>query len=214
MLRIVCVSDTHNQHWKLPALPLGDVLIHAGDFSGRGSQREILDFNNWLGDQPHQYKIVIPGNHDRGLHESWSTARALLRNATHVLNDSGCEVEGRKFWGSPWTPEFEDWAFGYTEREGQLRWTQIPEGLDVLITHGPPHGVLDEIYDKYTKRKYLVGCPSLREQVFNRAKPRHHVFGHIHEGYGSKVVDNVVCHNVSILDESYQVTNAPTVFDL
>ena len=216
MVRVVCLSDTHNSHWLLPPLPPGDVLVHAGDFTSRGTQKEIMDFNDWLGTQEHTYKVVVPGNHEIGFAESWSMARALLTNADFVLKDEGCEVMGKKLWGSPWTPEYGNWAFGYTKREGELRWAQIPEGLDMLITHGPPRLIMDSTYDREQKRHLNLGCPYLREQVLQRAKPRFHIFGHIHQPYGRGTYSDVVCCNVAQLDDRYQQEQGrvPVVLDL
>lgn len=216
MVRVVCLSDTHNQHWKFPTLPAGDVLVHAGDFTREGTQREILDFNDWLGQQDYHYKIVVPGNHEVLFQESWFTARGLLSNANHVLNDQGVEILGKRFWGSSWTPEFCGWAFGYGQREGELRWTQIPVGLDMLITHGPPSLVFDTTFDKKTKQLKNVGCRPLRREVFERARPRFHVFGHVHQSYGLDTIDGIVCANVSQLDERYaqEVHRRPVVLDI
>lgn len=215
-MKVVCLSDTHSNHWRLPAPPPGDVLVHAGDFTRNGSQKEILDFNDWLGTQDHAYKVVVPGNHEIGFHESWWTARAMLTNADFVLKDEGCEIMGKKLWGSPWTPEFGGWAFGYSPREGELRWSQIPEGLDLLITHGPPLGIFDAVYDRQMKKHVNIGCKHLRREVLERAKPRYHVFGHNHEGYGRDTFNGVVCVNVAQLDERYQPGEgrAPVILEL
>jgi len=215
-VRVVVLSDTHNCHWKLPKLPDGDVLVHAGDFTFRGNQQEILDFNDWLGRQDHPYKLVVPGNHEVGFQDAWHMCCALLSNADHVLKDQGCEVMGKKFWGSPWTPEFMGWAFGYSKREGEMRWEMIPEGLDMLITHGPPHMVFDTCYDKEQKMQKNVGCKPLFRQVMERAKPRFHVFGHVHESYGRATFQGVYCMNASQLDGNYrqQPDRTPMVVDL
>lgn len=214
-VRVVCISDTHNQQRRLPKLPDGDVLVHAGDFTLKGTQKEILDFNDWLGEQDHPYKIVVPGNHEFAFQESWWTARAWLSNADYVLKDQGCEVMGKKLWGSPYTPEFRGWAFGYGAREGEVRWSQIPEGLDLLITHGPPHTIFDAVLNKQTKALEHYGCPGLLREVV-RAKPKFHVFGHVHEGYGRGRFHGVEAANVSQLDGQNQidVCRAPVVVDL
>src|SRR5580658_3578813 len=99
-LRIVCISDTHGQHAKLH-LPEGDILVHAGDFMAFGDKpREVTDFNQWLGKQTHRHKVVIAGNHDWMFERHPGAAQALLTNAIYLEN-SGTEIEGLKFWGSP-----------------------------------------------------------------------------------------------------------------
>jgi hypothetical protein len=198
-VRFVIVSDTHRKHWKSRPLPPGDVLVHAGDFTNYGQDHEVMDFNDWLAVQPHTYKVIVPGNHERLFEEAWYHAVALLPAADFVLKDKGVEVLGKKLWGSPYSPAFCDWAFGYTEREADLRWCQIPSGLDLLITHGPPKGIQDFVpWTTPDGQSYLehLGCEHLRDEVL-RAKPKHHVFGHIHEGAGSQIVGATHFHNVA-----------------
>ncbi len=206
-MRIVALSDTHNQHWNM-SVPEGDILIHAGDFSFQGSQREVLDFNEWMGTLPHTYKVLVPGNHEVGLDQHMEHARALLGNVDYLLEDSGVTIEGVKIWGSPYTPEFGNWAFQYSEREGAVRWNQIPDGLDILVTHGPPRMILD-----YNGSE-AVGCKSLLE-ITQQRKPRHHIFGHIHECYGDATINGIHYHNVAQIDEHYRMCDRkPLVIDL
>jgi len=139
-IRIVCVSDTHFYHQQLE-LPDGDILIHAGDFMGFGDMEwHIAEFNQWLGRQPHSHKIVIAGNHDSMFESSPGVARALLTNAIYLEN-SGVELEGLRFWGSPVQPTFYEWAFK-VDRGDPIRryWDMIPAGTDVLVTTGPHSG--------------------------------------------------------------------------
>lgn len=108
-VRIVCISDTHGQHAKV-SVPDGDLLIHAGDFMAFGdSPKEVVDFNQWLGKQPHRYKVVIAGNHDWMFERHPIAARELLGNATYLEN-SGTELAGLRIWGSPVQPEFNYWS--------------------------------------------------------------------------------------------------------
>ena len=138
-MRLVAISDTHGRHAEL-TLPEGDVLIHTGDFSRRGRVEELEDFNAWLGEQPFRHRIIIAGNHDWLFERDNAHARALITNAIY-LEDSGCELAGLRFWGSPWTPVFFDWAFNLPRGEGcRAKWRQIPTGTDVVVTHGPPLG--------------------------------------------------------------------------
>ncbi len=202
-MRIVALSDTHNQHWKI-SVPDGDILIHAGDFSFYGAQHEINNFNEWLGTLPHQYKVLVPGNHEVGIEDSPYAAIGMLTNVNHVLINSGVEIGGIKIWGSPYTPWFGDWAFQYRRSERRGKWDAIPEALDILITHGPPNGVGD-----FNTREH-VGCMELMLQVMAR-KPRHHIFGHIHESYGSWERDGTNFHNVSQLNDEYRISDRSPV---
>lgn len=175
-MRVVFVSDTHGRH-HLTAVPDGDILIHAGDLTLDGSLEGVEAFDRWLGTLPHRHKVVIAGNHDECFQHQPDRARARITNAIY-LEDSACEVGGLKLYGSPWTPLFFDWAFMLSEVELAEKWAAIPTGLDVLITHGPPHGILD-----WTNRGEHAGSHSLLCRVYE-ARPRFHVFGHIHEAAG------------------------------
>ena len=104
-VRIVCISDTHGQHAKL-CMPDGDILIHVGDFMAFGdAPKEIINFNHWLGQQSQRFKVVIAGNHDLMFERHPGAAKELLSNAIYLEN-SGTELLGLKFWGSPVQPEF------------------------------------------------------------------------------------------------------------
>ena len=172
-MRIVLISDTHGLHRQLE-VPPGDMLIHAGDFTVNSEPPSIVsDFNAWLGSLPHRHKVVVPGNHEFILEEPRN--RGAITNAI-LLIDSGVEVEGISIWGSPVTPLYGG-AFGKSIPEDRQRhWAQIPDGLDILITHGPPFAILDHGLPSEPRE----GCPYLFEEVF-RARPRLHVFGHYSE---------------------------------
>jgi Icc-related predicted phosphoesterase len=109
-----------------------------------GEKDCIKDFDDWLGTLPHKHKIVICGNHDLCFEDNPKEARKLMKNA-HYLEDETIEIEGLKFYGSPWQPEFHNWAFNLNRGEEiKKKWDLIPNDTDVLITHGPPYGILDK----------------------------------------------------------------------
>jgi Icc-related predicted phosphoesterase len=188
-MRIVCVSDTHGFH-EHTEVPDGDLLVHGGDLTKHGSLEDVEAFNRWLGTLPHRHKIVIAGNHDFCFQEQPAEARARLTNAIY-LQDSGCEIEGLTFYGSPWTPVFFDWAFMLSDEELAAKWALIPPRVDVLLTHGPPHGVLD-----LTHRDERAGSATLLERI-REVNPRLHVFGHIHEAAGRTEFGGTVFLNAS-----------------
>jgi len=218
-MRIVCLSDTHNLHGRI-AVPDGDVLVHAGDLTMRGTAEEIARFDSWLAAQPHREKIVVAGNHDFLFEREPERARQLLTAGTYLC-DSGLTVEGVRFWGSPWQPWFMDWAFNLPRGSAlEARWRLIPEGTDVLVTHSPPHGILDEVARLLSFEIEAghgpdahVGCEELRKAV-ERLRPRLHVFGHIHESYGRESRDGVAFVNASNCDRRYRPVNPPVVVDL
>jgi Icc-related predicted phosphoesterase len=190
-MRIVCVSDTHARH-HLTEMPPGDVLVHAGDITRHGSLEDVESFNEWLGTlNYYRYKVVICGNHDFCFQNQPAVARARITNAVY-LEDSGCEIDGLTFWGSPWQPWFGGWAFNLPRGEELARvWAKIPDRVDVLVTHGPPEGILDK-----TNRGDLVGCRDLLDRV-REVRPRLHVFGHIHEAAGRAEFDGITFVNAS-----------------
>lgn len=203
-MRLVCFSDTHGRHGDIK-IPEGDVLIFAGDFTpGTDFKRETLEsFLRWFELLPHKYKILIGGNHDRVL-ERIDTS---LLSSIHYLEDSSISIDGIKFYGSPWTPKFFNWAF-MLPRDGveiRRKWRAIPQNTDVLITHGPPYSVLD-----YSKGAGSIGCRDLYGHIRD-LNLKAHIFGHIHEGYGRR--NN--SYNVSICGKRYDnPLNKPTVIDL
>lgn len=230
-MKIVAFSDTHNKHKKIKdfqtewsqgesKIPLGgDVAIHAGDATGRGEKGEILPFLNWFASLEFTHKILVPGNHDWGFQRDPDFYRKECedRGIILLINQS-VEIEGIKFYGSPATPWFYSWAFNYRRFKDQADqfgdiwikdiWDMIPTDTNVLITHGPPKGILDEL-----PNGELVGCDELLSAV-KRIKPSLHIFGHIHCGYGEKHVDGTSFYNASICSEMYTADNQPHVIYL
>jgi predicted phosphohydrolase len=206
-MRIVCLSDTHDLHRELQ-VPDGDLLLHAGDATMKGTPAQIEAFDRWLGTLPHPHKVLIAGNHDWAFERTPALARGLIRNARY-LEDEETAVGGLRIWGSPWQPWFFDWAFNL-ERGPAIaaKWALIPDGIDVLVTHGPPLGILDR-----TSRGEDVGCADLLAAV-QRVRPRVHVFGHIHEGYGTLERDGTRFVNASNCTERYRPVQPPIVVDL
>lgn len=207
-MRLVCISDTHGQHHTLK-LPAGDVLIHAGDFTRRGTPAEIKDFNLWLGTLPYAHKVVIAGNHDFLFEHDPERAQALLTHATY-LQDSGIQIQGFHFWGSPVSPRFFDWAFNRTRGDQmQQHWTQVPSDTDILITHTPPYGMLDKIW-----LGRHVGCEVLAQELRQRLHPLLLICGHIHESAGQMQQGRTLIVNASSLNRLYQPTQPIWSVDL
>lgn len=210
-MRLVCISDTHMAHRSL-ILPEGDVLIHAGDATGTGTTDEVSRFLAWFSSQSHRYKVLIAGNHDWLFQRRPELATALLAEHPSItyLQDAGVEIEGVKFWGSPWQPWFLDWAFNAPRKGDKLRrmWNRIPIDTEVLITHGPPHGTLDQVFGGPH-----LGCEELTIRLAS-VRPRVHVFGHIHANYGVAQSKSTTYVNASSCTEEYQALNQPIVVDL
>lgn len=203
-MKIVAISDTHTYHDCID-LPAGDVLVHTGDFSFRGNREEYDSFVSWFAKQPHPYKVFIAGNHDRILERE----KLPVPEGVCYLEDSALEIEGVKFYGSPWQPEFFNWAFNLPRgRPLQEKWAQIPEDTQVLLTHGPPHKILDQCSEGN------VGCEDLLERVLKLPNLKYHMFGHIHESYGTTVFGRTTFVNASICNGRYAPTRDPIVLEI
>lgn len=187
-------------------VPDGDVLIHAGDATMRGTLEQVGLFAEWFKSLPHKYKLFVPGNHDFLFENNASLARSIILEAGALtLIDEGVVIDGVRFWGSPYQPWFMSWAFN-VQRGAQLaeHWAEMPSDTDVLITHSPPYSIGDTV-----PSGEKVGCEDLLARVRD-VRPTYHVFGHIHEGYGVHGgVPGVSFVNASICDGSYRPINAP-----
>lgn len=220
-MRLVIFSDTHDRHLKMKPLPEGDVLIFCGDAQKTGYMEcELYSLNKWLRAQAFRHKIVIAGNHDRTIECLGPEAaqKEFFTNAIY-LQDSGVEIGGLKFWGSPWVPELGGWAFGLPRGNPIAEKRDlIPSDTDVLITHGPPMGILDECPPIRGPRRKAnlehAGCGSLVNAV-RRVRPKVHCFGHIHEcGGRTHEEDGTVFVNASICNGRYEPTNPPILVEI
>lgn len=203
-MRIVAVADTHLFHREL-RVPDGDVFVHAGDLCRGGHVRELAIALDWIAELPHRRKVVVAGNHDWAFVRDRDMALGLLASGIDYLEDDAVEIGGVRFWGSPWQPEFCDWAFNLPRGPALAkRWACIPAELDVLVTHGPPRGIGDR-----TSTAKREGCEDLLARV-TEVKPRLHLFGHIHEDGGAWQVGPTWFANVT----TWECERAPSVFDL
>lgn len=217
-IKIVTISDTHNAHEKIE-MPHGDILIHAGDMSSRGTISEIKTFGEWFRNiKGFKHKIIIAGNHDFAFQNEPIEAKIALLSETpelfniHYLEDNLLELtlEGRalRIYGSPWQPYFKNYAFNLFPIDLEKEWSKIPDNLDILITHGPPQGILDRD-ERYAYR----GCDILLKKVL-MAAPKFHLFGHIHSGYGVLKGEKSTFINAALCDDENQIVNRPISIDI
>lgn len=217
-MRLTFISDTHTLEKKIQKhLIGGDSIIHCGDFMDSGKDvSQLKRFLRWFnGLDNYTDKILIAGNHDRFFEESdEDTVFELLSKYDDIiyLQDSGVKYvqddDVINVWGSPWQPEFMDWAFNLPRGGFELErvWNKIPKNTDLLITHGPPQGILDTSGGRDSKN--LLGCDLLDKRV-KEIKPKIHAFGHIHGSYGYKFDGDTHFINASMLNEEYQPKNKP-----
>jgi predicted phosphohydrolase len=192
-------------------VPDGDTLVVAGDVTRRGEIFDLMKFLVWLNGLPHKNKVLIAGNHDFCFQRSPDRVAEMLEPYDiYYLQDSAIILDGVKFYGSPWQPEFFDWAFNLP-RGDQLKrvWAQIPDDVNILVTHGPPHGILDR-----SARDERTGCEDLRARIAELGDLDAHVFGHIHEGYGTLDTGGVRYVNASVCDLGYSAVNRPVVLSV
>lgn len=212
-MKIVAFSDCHWLYKNIKKFPKADLCIFAGDWCGAGeSLYETLYFVNWLEKLKYSHKIVIPGNHDIFCENNISFCKELFRERGVVLLiDEMIEVNGLKIYGTPWSPEFNNWAFMEKEENLKKIFKVIPNNLDILITHTPPKGICDP--NGY-------GSEELRKAVVDK-KPKLHIFGHAHEGYGVHNQINTKFYNVAVCSDSdaehhytYELINPITTIEI
>lgn len=211
-MRIVIISDTHERHDKI-TLPEGDVLIHCGDSTFQGVSHKVQDFANWMKAQDFKYKVCIAGNHELSFQapHKHKVIKMIEDAGVTYLMDSSVEIEGIHFYGAPWTPFFFNWAFNLPR--GELlanKWKLIPEETNVLITHGPPYGILDDTIDNGSQ-----GCEALANRVAQLPNLKLHCFGHLHRNGGQmKEIHGVKFVNAAICTDAYVPSNPPMVMEL
>lgn len=198
-MTILHISDTHGLHRQLTELPAADVIVHSGDFTMAGTDNEACDFINWFCDLPYKHKVFIAGNHDMCL-AGGGTISGLDTNC-HYLCNSGITIDGLYFYG---VPLFIEDAFS---RNNELQYKLIPQNTDILITHQPPHGILD--FDD----NYHYGSKVLMSRV-KEISPRLHLFGHIHIAHGSLEVGGTTFSNAALLNEGYRLAASPLLFSV
>jgi len=183
-----------------------DILVHSGDFTHTGEYTIMQDFNEWLGEQPSSHNIIVAGNHELSL-EKHPYFSKIFTNAIY-LQDESVIVSGLKFYGSPYTLSFNNWAFNMNSNVIYQKWDKIPTNTDILITHGPAYGILDLNDDPEH-----CGDKALLETI-KKIKPKIHACGHIHSGYGVLNKHGVKFINASILDNGYNMVNEPIVVNV
>lgn len=191
-LRCVAISDTHMLHWKIE-LPPGDVLIHCGDFTNNGTEEECRDFCDWAKSLSFPHKLLVCGNHDLPCDESWyrehwkewrserqsssEIYRMLQAAGFEVLHGTSCSIAGVKFYGSPIQPaqpsSRTEMAFGRMRGGQELKeeWKKIPKDVDVLITHTPPHQIMDETQYAGKRKKHTHRLRNLAPSAVWEARP-------------------------------------------
>lgn len=232
-LSILCISDTHLRN-GFETKPV-DVILHAGDHTMVGRVGEMAQAAMQLQKRAAKLRITTPGNHDWLSQKDPATARNLFEEKGIIyLLDEAYTISPEQFpqldrplkvWGSPWQPRFYDWAFNL-DRGAPIKekWDLIPEDTDILITHGPPAGILDRAPRGFPEEDWSesdfefhsehVGCEDLLEAV-NRVRPGLHVFGHIHadKGWRRSKGRSTLFVNAAVCNERYDDSHKPIVVE-
>ena len=192
-MRILCLSDTHGYHERLPIDETVDVIVHTGDFSnsyGKNNIYETEEFLSWFNSLNVKYKILVAGNHDTyfeelskkgGINEVKDYLSLDYPNIIY-LQDSGISINGINFYGTPWCPIYYDWAFMVDDNYQKMMFSKIQEDTNILLTHTPAHGILD-----YSNGK-LCGSTTLLnriQEIKSLGDLKYHIFGHIHMDDGN-----------------------------
>lgn len=219
-MKIIAISD---EHGYLPMnLPAGDILISAGDEVPIENhsieyQEKWLDttFRKWLEFQSNYFGhiIGIAGNHSFIFEMRPEFVPEGLKWT--YLQDSGITIDGINFWGSPHQPIFHNWAFNLSEKDLAKKFALIPDNTNILVTHGPPRGILDWApHEKIIGRRENAGSTSLRDRVLQLPNLKHHIFGHLHQNYGQRKIGDTLFSCVSIMNEGYRPVNPATVITI
>jgi len=214
-VRIVAISDIHGYFSQVTKrLPEADTLIFAGDFSGAGYLHEAQEFASWLQEISYLYKymIICGGNHDWSLLKQGVAARKYIEAVGAIyLENKEVVLDGIKFWGSPASREFCNWAFNYTEEQLEIIWNTIPDDVNVLITHSMPYGILDTVIGQEERE----GEIKLVERIKQLKQLKLYIGGHLHQDGGRSLFkDGVTYINASVCDEYYKPIQGPVVVQM
>jgi len=206
-MKIGFVSDTHNQRANKWGLEPCDVICHTGDFSFRGTDSEInqffVDASKAIKDTKAKSFICVPGNHELGVQEYESIFRQRCEdNGIILLIQQGIELEGIKFYGTPFQNDFNDWAYNIADSQKLTDlYSQIPDDTEVLLTHCPPRDMLD-----YSPMCGNVGSPELWARIVPMlGKLKVNAFGHIHYSHGVKEFLGTKFINAAIVSDHYNL---------
>lgn len=206
MPSICLVADTHRRHREL-IIPQCDLVIHCGDFCSfrQDDPGTLEDADRWFGELPTEHVVCIAGNHDFPL----QSHDHRFSNAIY-LEDELVEVAGLSIYGSPWVPDLSSFAFYGTTEWLVEKWRKIPAGIDVLVTHTPPGGILD----LPTSGNVHLGCPYLRDEL-KRIQPKLHAFGHVHASHGQFREHGTTYANAAVAGGSdFRIMRPPTMISL
>lgn len=208
-MKFACVSDTHGKHWEIEVPPC-DVFIHCGDYAKRNTRAELLDFAKWMSNVKATKKIYVPGNHDKLMLQDENQVSFENESGARCLAPDIAIFDGFDFWGCPYLPVYANkvWPWARTAHEREDWWKQVPTVCDILVTHCPPLGILDNEPHRRSK-----GCESIRAYV-ERFPPRVHCFGHKHNARGVVEIGSTKFINCAAMDRGGKIVAGCVEFEL
>lgn len=209
-MKIIALSDTHNQHHTLGSLPHGDVLVHCGDFTNTGTPKEIESFMDWFYQQPHRHKLVVWGNHEIPYFMYHKP-----KKYPNILCNTSITIDNIKFWGHPALPpdyNYQDtgvpWVFDSFQDSNDVM-SSIPSDTDVVLTHSPPYGILDR-----TRTGFMIGNEELMVHISDRVRPKICIFGHVHNPGFHINEYGTYFYNTAMCDDGPYLVYPPTVIHI
>ncbi len=218
-MKVVIISDMHGQlGFKVPE---SDLLLIAGDICPAFHSPDLsiplqenwlnVDFRNWLAKQPVKECVAIAGNHS-WIWEKYPIRVPKMNNNFHYIEDKSINILGKKIYGTPVSLSFNNWAFNRDEDSIQKYWDNIPKGLDILLLHSPPYGILDATHHPNYVSEH-IGSKSLKKRI-EEVKPKLVVFGHNHGEHGKIEENGIIYINASLVDEEYKMKRKPIIIEL
>jgi Icc-related predicted phosphoesterase len=227
-MRLCFISDVHCKQNKV-TVPECDILISCGDYSFKGEKHVVKDYHKWLNKQQAKHIVSINGNHELWVEQDFYAAKAIAVEQcprVHFIQGELVEIEGLKIYGDAHTPYFFNWAWNAARDPVEAShtfkplikdiWDKIPNETQILVTHGPPMGILDTVIEQHTGRYIHVGCKDLLNKVDTLPNLKVHGFGHLHLSGGKLYQrdDGKIFINAAICDDSYKPTRSPVVIDI
>lgn len=213
MTQLTFISDTHCKHNEIPTnqLPGGDILVHTGDWTNQGRVPEAIEFFSWFEKQTqYTHRVFIAGNHELLAEQNPDLFQSLIPSNCIYLEDSGVELCGLQFWGTPVTPRFCNWSFNRSTTELHKHFNYIPDSTNIVLTHGGPLGLGLQTLESGLD----VGIEELSEKLWDLPELKVNAFGHIHASFGHEIIGDTHYINSAICGENYRITNKPIHLEL